>query len=401
MRARRSRELQGGGVVGPGLSAKWFVPLGLGLAVLLAAEPVRACSCGGFEDTTLARCQAAAWAFAGTIVGSEHPYPFEVDGPTVAVRLRVDTVWAGDPPAELLAYTGGPCGWVEPAPGTPFVLCRDADGFNGEWTAFGSCWHPRFDAAPEIRAALGPGRPPTAPAAVAWQWWRAEEFLWALGIVLVPVCFSTVLWAGIGRIGRAGVGSARVPVRVLLGLAAAVIALRLGVRAAWPDEYGRGEGVAVATVLLAVVVGGWLGFRSQRRRGGWRGLGAALAGAEAMLLAGFVRMHAPVQPGGALACSEARAREFLRTVPIWLDLRDDEAEDGWGLSPGAAAVRAEGLRLAAEEVPYACFDWGLQRMRFEPEDVDGPCVTYDDGAGARYKVCARVPYVRVGGEPQG
>ena len=152
----------------------------------------------------------------------------------------------------------------------------------------------------------------------------------------------------------------------------------------------------------AVLVGLWLGIRVQRRRGGWRGLVAVLAGAGWVLLAGFVRLHAPVQPADADACSEARAREFLRTVPIDVDLRDDE-ERAYGprRSPAAEAARAEGLALAAGAVPYACNDWGLQRMHFEPDHEYGPCVDYDDGYGVRYEVCARSPFVRARGEPGG
>lgn len=380
---------------------KLLVPLGFALAVELAAEPARACSCAGQEETTLERCRSATWAFAGIVESVQAPYPFELDGPVV-MRLGVDMAWAGEPPAALLAYTGGPCGWVMPPPGTPYLVCEDADGFNGESMAFGYCWTPLFSEAPEIRAGLGPGRPPTASQHLSWQWWRTQEFLLWLAALLVPPGITTVVGAVSGRVIRRVRGSARAPVRGLVALGVFVIAARLVFRAAAPDYPWRGDLVMLATIGLAALVGLWLGFRGQRRRGGWCGVAAALVGAGSVLLAGFVRLHVPVQPAGADACSEARAREFLRNVPIDVDLRDEE-ERAYGprRSPAAELARAEGLANAAEAVPYACNDWGLQRMRFEPEQENGPCVDYDDGYGIRYEVCARSPFVRARSEPGG
>ncbi len=383
---------------------KFLVPLGFALAVASAAEPAWACSCAGQAETTLERCRSATWAFAGVVESVEAPYPFEHDGSAV-MRLAVDAVWAGDPPAAFLAYTGGPCGWVMPPPGTPYLVCEDADGFNGESMAFGYCWTPLFSAAPEIRAGLGPGRPPTAAPRLSWQWWRTQELLLGLGALIVLPGIATVVGAAIGRMispEHRVRGSARAPVHELLALGVLVIAARLVFRAAAPDYPWRGELVMLMTIGLAALVGLWLGFRGQRRRGGWSGLAVALAGTGSVLLAGLVRLHAPLQPADADACSEARAREFLRTAPIDLDLRyEEERTYGPRRSPAAETARAEGLALAAEAVPYACNDWGLQRMRFVAEQENGPCVDYDDGYGVRYEVCARSPFVRVRGEPGG
>ncbi len=366
-----------------------LVPLGLALAVQLAPEPARACSCARFDTPTVERCRTAERVFAGTVEAVEFPWLFELDGATTS-RLRVDTVWRGQPPAALLAYTAPPCGgWVTAPPGSPFLICDD--DADGTWTSFGMCRQPRFDAAPEIRATLGPGRPPTAPPVLAWQPWRSEEFLWSLAAILALPLIGVGLGALIGRLRGRIAGTARSPIRRLFILTGTILVLRLLLRevpVADQQLWDRWLTQYAAIVALATLVGLWLAHRGQRR-GGPTGL--PLLGAGLTLVAGFVRLHVPLQPADAVACSEARAREFLRTAPIDLDFRDDERADHerWRASPATAAVRAEHLRLAAEAVPNACSEWGLRRMRFDPDAHDGPCVEFDDALGGTYRLCAR------------
>jgi len=102
-----------------------------------------------------------------------------------------------------------------------------------------------------------------------------------------------------------------------------------------------------------------------------------------LLFAGFVRLHVPIQPADAVACSEARAREFLRTAPIGYNFREDESQE-WYSSPATVAVEEEALRIAHAAVPYACADWGLRRMRFDPYRT---CLEYEDGLGGTLLKC--------------
>lgn len=371
-----------------------LVPLALALTALLAPTSARACSCGAFDYPTVERCQSAARVFAGTVESVEFPHLFELER-TTAVQLRVDTVWRGDPPAALLAYTSPPCGsWSVPVPGTPFLMCEDDDN-DISWTAFGMCGSPLFGEAPELLATLGAGHPPAEPAALAWQPWRTEEFLWSLAAILALPLVGLGLGALAGRLrGRLATPS-RSPVRRLVLLAISLIAVRLLLRAmpVSPRDWDWIWELQLATtVALATLVGLWLAYRGQRTTSR---PGLALLGTGLMLVAGFVRLHAPAQLPDAIACSEARAREFLKSVPIDHDFRDadERADDGWQPTPTAAALRAEGLRLAVEAVPNACTDGGLRRMHFDPDSEYGPCVEFDDGRGGARRLCAQTPHV--------
>lgn len=335
--------------------------------------------------------------FAGTVEAVEAPFLLELDSRTI-VRLKVDTVWRGDPPAALFAYTGGPCGTITPAPGTPFLACEDDTG-DISWMALGWCGHPRFGEAPEIRTTLGPGHAPTAAPVLRWQWWHTKQVSLSLASVLALPLLGTMLGAALGRWDRRRAArapeAARSPMRGLLLLAAAIVAARLCLRATLPDDYymraaaseHHGSIVMVATIVIAALVGLWLGYRGQRRpgrHGPWRGLAVAFIGVGLMLVAGLARLHVPIQPADAVACSAARAREFLRTAPIRQDTREDE-DDEWDQSPTAIAGGAEALRIAYDAVPYACADWGLRRMRFDP--FLKTCLEYEDGLGGIYHQC--------------
>lgn len=73
----------------------------------------------------------------------------------------------------------------------------------------------------------------------------------------------------------------------------------------------------------------------------------------------------------------------VRTAPIRYDPREDE-DDEWDASPTAIAGGEEALRIAYAAVPYACADWGLRRMRFDPPRS---CLEVEDGLGGTYHQC--------------
>lgn len=378
------------------------VGLGLTLALLLAPALARACSCAGFHRPSVESCRTANRVFAGTVEVVDAPFLFEPHSSTVA-RLRVDTVWRGEPPSALLAYGGGPCGSGMPAPGWPFLICDDG---GDDWTVVGMCTAPLFGPAPEFRAALGPGRPPTAPPALAWQAWRIQEMLEALAAITALPLAASLLGAGAGWLGRRraprGAGGT-VRIRRVLALAASLVVARLIAKSVLSEET-RYWHVPLVVVGLASLVGLWLGYRGQRGPGSaLRGLAVALLGAGLMLFAGFARLHFPLQPRDGVACSETRAREFLRTVPIDFDFhRDDPDRDhDERPSPVAFAYREEALRIAEEAAPYACTDWGIRRMRFDRWDHHGPCVEFDDAVGGTYRMCARTSYAQYHEESPG
>lgn len=379
-----------------------LVAVGLGLALALAPGLAGANSCGGFERPSVERCRTAARVFAGTVEAVEVPFLFEPYDSNSVVRLRVDTVWRGDPPSALLAYAGGPFGNGLPAPRWPFLICDDHDD---TWTVVSMCNAPLFGEVPEIRASLGPGRSPTAPPALEWQSWRTRELLEALAMILVFPLAAIVLGAGVGWLVRrhaARPARGGVPIRRVLVLAAALVVARLIAKSVLSEDM-RSWYVGLVVVGLATLVGLGLGYRGQRApAGALRGLAVAVLGTGLMLLAGFVRLHFPVQPRDAVACSEARAREFLRTAPIDFEFdRDDPDYDYMYPSPAATAYYEEALRIAEETLPRACTDWGLFRMRFDRHGYRGPCVEFDDALGGSYRMCARESYARFEEESPG
>lgn len=94
----------------------------------------------------------------------------------------------------------------------------------------------------------------------------------------------------------------------------------------------------------------------------------ALVAVLVVLMAGYVRLHLPVQPAGVVACSEPRAREHLDALVGSAEgrARDAAAWDAW--ERGA---------------PAGCADWGLSRMR---ADRRGPSVSFFDGRGGEYRL---------------
>lgn len=341
--------------------------------------------------------------FAGTVETVEPPFLFESYDSSTIVRLRVDTVWRGDPPAALLAYGGGLCSTMLPAPGWPFVICDDG---SQDWTVIAMCVAPRFGPATDFYEAFGPGRPPTAPPVLEWQGWRTRELLVSLAVILVFPLAASVLGAGVGWfVRRRAARPARAPIRRVLAFAAAVIVGRLIARSMLSEDT-RYSYVALVVVGLATLVGLWLGYRGQRGAApgkALRGLAFALLGTGLMLFAGFVRLHFPVQPRDSVACSQERAREFLRTVPIDFNFDRDDPDYYYedDPSPATVAFHDEAFRLAEEAVPYACTDWGLRRMRFDRWGYRGPCVEFDDALGGSYRMCARMAFAQYDEEPPG
>src|SRR5690606_14148686 len=94
----------------------------------------------------------------------------------------------------------------------------------------------------------------------------------------------------------------RSPTRGLLLLAAAIVAARLCLHATLPDAeyYARAAAserhasiIMGAAVVIATLVGLWLGYRGQRRpgrHGPRRGLAFAFIGTGVMMFAGFARL---------------------------------------------------------------------------------------------------------------
>jgi len=143
-------------------------------------------------------------------------------------------------------------------------------------------------------------------------------------------------------------------------------------RAAWPHTV-RGScapnfmrGRVSSTSAFAALFGAFFGFSTQRRgRRGLRGLAVALLGTAVVLTAGYMRLHAPVQPEDAVTCSEARAAAHLRAFPRPEnpELRDIE-QGRW-----------------ERDAPAACTDWGLARMSATRE---GPAIGFADGHGGMH-----------------
>jgi hypothetical protein len=365
------------------LSTLRLAPVVLALAALFTPSLARACSCASATRWPVpADCQTARRVFAGTIAGYDWSPAYRVDG-TSELRLAVDTVWRGEVPARIVVETdtlggGGSC-TLHPTPGQRFLVCDDGEG--GEEPAINWCYHPAFaDYADELSAALGPGAGPTAPTPFRWPWWTKPERLadeWLALALLAAPFVAAVVSAGVGafvclmRPAPPRRMSGRTLLKVLVPLACLVILARLGLAHAIPNEYHRLEYVVLGPPALALLLGVVLGYREVRRGGrALRGLFVAFAAIAATLAAGFVRLHLPVQPADAVACSEARAREHLRAYP------DRKAFDDRESFKEAVAAWARGA-------PAACTDWGLSRMRADPES---DALIFADGRGGVYWV---------------
>lgn len=369
------------------------VPLVLGAALVCAADTAHACSCAIHNwSPSLAVCEDSRRVFAGTIAGYDWPliHEYTSDG---AVRIAVDAVWRGDVPDEVVTTTGMyccTCG-ISPPPGTPVVVCDDAEGDAP--TAFSSCAHPRFEPDPErFLDELGSGRPP-APSALRWS--DVVDALSRHRLLGIPIA-TTLLAALAGRRGRQSSpvpSAARTLGRVaLLGLA--LVTVRVVLRATTPDDWDRCVRVSFATLALATSVGIVLGHAHGGTR---RGFVVACSAVALVLVAGLARLHLPIQPPGSVECSLERARAYLRTLPVMNDIAAEDDEDRKEFDARLAAHH-EALAEAARRAPFACTDWWLSAMWVDPS---GPCVLFNDGLGGTYRLCVSNDYVRYSAETPG
>lgn len=367
------------------------------LALLVGAA--HACSCGGFWTTTADRCAGSERVFAGTVAGYDWPALYELDWRPVGVRLEVDTVWTGAVPAEVTARTGfggGHCG-LSPAPGTRFLVCDD--GVGGAPPSFGFCAPPAFgEYAETVAAGLGAGGPPALVTPRLPGLRDVEATLSSLlgrGALLVPV-LPTLFAAGVARVLRSRrplpAAPAR-PLRFVLGVGSVALAVLLA-RLAWGSRDWDWDDLPLrigAPLILAGVVGAIAGWRGQRRPGRWRDGATALVATgfavAAIVYAGFVLLHLPVQPPGVVECSDTRAKAFLASLPPKPEWVQGESDRSW------EGIKAWKEAVEATEPPSGCADWGLSRMIVRVQDFDEPCVAFPDGVGGRYARCAGQDYL--------
>jgi hypothetical protein len=323
--------------------------------------------------------------FAGTVGRYQWPLLF---GQTSEYELEVETVWRGEVTRQIVVRTStlsgaGSCEY-HPTPGERFVVCDNEQG--AAEPAVSWCYHPAFgEYAEALAAGLGPGAEP-APAPWRRPWWTEGAQLiamWRELLLLAGPFAAAFLSAGIG----AFVGvvwprprrtmSVRTLLKVLASIACVVIAARVGLAFAVPEEHDRIRWVVLGPLALATAVGVVLGFLEVRRgRRALRGLFIAFAATATTISAGFVRLHLPVQPANAIACSEARAREHLRGFPDWRAHGEDRER--------YQAAVAEWAR----RTPAACTDWGLSRMHADPWFRS---LRFPDGRGGQYAVQGEYP----------
>lgn len=362
------------------------VTLAWGLVLLLAPRDARACSCAILSHPSLERCQAADRVFAGTVSSYDWPTAVRATAEdSVTIDVTVDTVWRGAVPARLTVEThplGGPGSCtVYPAPGERFLACDNeaADAAPIFSVCAGSAMG--ADAAPLI-AGLGPGSAPREPTSRSTRrpWWADPQRLKASTkeLLLLALPFAVaLLGAGLGALlsriwpKKQARPSLRRLALVLLAAAAIVIAARVTLHRTLPPERLLFDCVTLGPSAAACLFGLIIGARAQRRGPrGVRGLAFALVAVAVVLTAGYARLHLPVQPVDAVACSEARAREHLRAYPR-------------GEPRDAALEWARGA-------PRACTDWGLAPIVAD-EASASPALGFADGRGGMYWLYARSP----------
>lgn len=361
-----------------------LAPLVLALAVLLPSAPARACSCLAY-GTTLERCRSASWVYAGTVESYDWPlgYRGRADR-SVEIRLAVDTVWRGAVPARLVVETdplggAGSCTRYPP-PGQRFLVC---DHKGGEApSSMGICAPVALGGhAEELIAALGPGAAPQTPGAARWPWWADRARLvdsWnGLMSIFMPFV-AALVGAGAGALlhrwrPSPTRRSTRRFVALSLAVALVIVIARVVLHRWLPHERSLFLCVTLGPPVVAGAFGLVLAFYELRRGRGLGGLAIAWVGVLVALIAGFMRLHLPVQPADVVACSEPRAREHVDAYPRRTEdrARDRAALDAW-------------LRGA----PAGCADFGLSRMR---TDVRGPSVSFPDGRGGEYTMWALEP----------
>lgn len=371
------------------------------LAVALLAPRALACSCGAWWSPDAVTCRGSARAFAGVVQGYDWPLADSVFGSGPGVRLTVDSVWSGEVPGTVGAVTGfggGDCG-IAPAPGTRFVWCDDAAGHS--MVPFDSCGHPAFgEKARSIQADLGPAG---APVASRLRLPDREDLIGFAAVVLaaLPRALPYVGAAISALIARRLHTRRPLPLvaprprRFAVGLcllAGAVLAGRLVARHL--DPWEALPAVVLGVIVVATVAGcvvAWRGQRRPSRYGGpLGGLVATVATIGAVQVPGVGRLHFPIQPADAVACSEARAQALLAALPprpkpsfTWATWSWDGPE--WTTyTAQTAAWEAEIEALEAA----SCTDWGLAPMVVRANDDGGACVGFPDGIGGMYWRCA-------------
>jgi hypothetical protein len=358
----------------------------LGLTILLVPRAAHACSfaCAP-SPPTLERCKTASRVFAGTVDSYDWPLLYAWKAP-VPIHLSVDSVWRGEHvPARLVTHTylGGCSLTSDPPPGMRFLICDDEE--DDAPPSLLGCRAPLYGDDEHTRRFAAELGPPGAPEEVPWIDPSAvpgqlRDFLVRHRPAAVPF-LAALLGALVGRLVRWRRPAPEIPplapsrfVRRLLLLAACVVLLRWAFQSNL-ELYPHIELWSLGLLTLAAMVGLVVGYRGQRRPahhgGAWRALGAALFAVGLVLVASFTRLHFPVQPEGAVECSVARARAFLAAL--------DAITDAVAPGPDRGARIDEIQAIAARNTPYACTDWGLQRMRL---GENGSYVYFDDGHGA-------------------
>jgi hypothetical protein len=350
------------------MTERRYVCAAIVAAVVAYRSPAHACSCGSFDELSVARCSASKRVFAGTVARYNWPSAFDLvrdSRQPVRVELDIDSVWKGELPTTLFASTGyGCCDCsIAPVVGTRFVVCDDEAADAAP--SFEMCSAPAFDA-PALEAALGPAKQPFTRLTLGRDGRSLTE-----DVLTIPM-IAVVIAALLGRIARRRRTRRSLRWRTLaLGLFACgviTVALRLVAHVRhnfWLSALGP---AALATVLGCVIA-----FEGHRRRVApapnvraivarrWvlRGpspLAAAFLTVAFVVWVGYRPAHVPWDQPGAIECSRSRAEAILAK------LAPDE-EIG--------------------ELPRACTDWAHGSY----DKIGDRCLGFPDGDGGEQWTC--------------